>query len=371
MSRHIETRTRELMAERQEIADRLSIAVAAAEALKDAPLRAQKRAQEAVTRARQEAAHFEKVANGFSEQISRLQSAPKTADPLLVSAAARSLCEPNTNVVVYRDPMCTCGGAYTYAPETALFQCSNPECGATAPFMGQDTVTDTVRKPVTHHVEDSSSKGDVDVVYRDYVNQFCSASPETPQHVLNYLATNTLLKSQYHSPSVVKPTKVSTLTRKMSTTRRPQRIIRELEGRLMPEFSPQLRDRLVERFNEFHRVYDTVKHRSSRCKIPNFDTLTRAFLFLDGEYELSEQLDSHKSMPVIETENSLIAMCFDVLRGGSSAFNWDIDAPHPKRPRLTPFSSHPDPPMQVPESAQVRAAEVEQGPPSSASSSSS
>lgn len=345
LQRNIESRARTLMSKRKEISDKLSEAIAAEAAVPpDAPIRVRRRAQEAVARAREEALYFEKSNNGFSEQIRAIQSVPKGVDPTLVASAARAICEPNSNVVVYKEPTCQCGSMYMYVPEYALYQCSNVDCGSSMSYMGQDPVIETTRKTTHAPAHDESNvKPDGDIVYRDYVNQYCEGSPETPAAVKHSIITSTLLTKHYVG-DVVRPTQISTLTRKLSSTRRPQRIHRELTGRPTPVFSIEVRDRLLARFNEFLRVYESTKQGSNRCKIPNFDTLTRAFLYLDGEYELSDMFDNHMTMGVIEKENELIKRCFEQLQKGNSAFDWNIEEPRSKRRKLNPSSElDPDP----------------------------
>ena len=158
-------------------------------------------------------------------------------------------------------------------------------------------------------------------LYRKYLEQFRDDTINPPDHVFQ-VVINELSKTQMMVSSKVRPTPVTQILRKYGLQKwcfMAVRITKTINKEPIITIPRALIDRLVNRFKEISTLF--ANYSVQRKKILNFEYLTKQFLLMENEHELSESYHLHKTKDVLAAaDHSLYKYCKQL--SATSTMKW-------------------------------------------------
>lgn len=232
-------------------------------------------------------------------------------DALIFSLTGRM---PETSSEFSPDKCKDCNVDYVYNQRTSMFRC--PNCHVTVDDLTSSlernetaqrhSAKTTAKKPSTNKVNTS--------VFRKFLYQYYTGAQRPPEEVYSMVRRNEF-KRHIFNPSLCSTTVVDTLRGKngqgsniKSYMSMQQRIMMEMQGQDVPQFSEDLIERMVARYEIVMNLL--YKQADARKKAPNYTLLTKKFLLLEGEFEENEKLSVHKTRNVmVECMNLINQLC--------------------------------------------------------------
>lgn len=251
-------------------------------------------------------------------------------------AIARNILHGDKGIpVTYEVNKCDfCDVLLVYKHEESRMLC--PKCNRTqkdcqlatdhvdADYVAQDTHANHTRMTVTKGVfQQDLTTG---TSYEKFLHQFSENVKPIPNEVIESILTEL---SQVHMShcSKVQPTPIFKILKKhnlqdyVEFSHLIAYMLKRKQNEPIPVFSKELIERMAHR-ERILRACLLKKNPRSYKKLIKNKSLTKIFLEMEGEYNLSELFDNHKTRGVLRRENAKLFEAFKELSETDSTFNW-------------------------------------------------
>lgn len=198
-------------------------------------------------------------------------------------------------------------------------------------YVAQDTHANHIRSTLTGNVDNMNhlnNKYPKSSLYHKFLMQFSENVPPPPDSVIEAIL-HELSKVHIMHSYKIQATPIGNILKKKQLKEwawmsiRISLIIKRKENDPMPIFSEDLIQRLLRRFQKLVEVLKQENFRNGK-KVFNFKFLTKVFLLMEGEVNMSELFGNNKTRSVLRRDDKKLGQICKILEKDvtENGFNW-------------------------------------------------
>lgn len=220
----------------------------------------------------------------------------------------------NEPVIVNRD-LCNCGGKLRVDTKVYMFVCI--ACGHQSVYVAEDS-----EKTASNHRRGTANSSDYDSTpfYSTFLKQFGENTAEVPEKVMQLLLST--IDDIHSTVSHTLVDKILTKNKYGTWCKYKYRIAKILNDEDIPVFDNDLISRLKLRFKYIKQAFEHIRD-ESRKKMPNFVTILKVSLSMEGRNDLVKMFSNHKGRAIYLAEEDRLRKCCELIeKHGGYGFDW-------------------------------------------------